>query len=400
MDAAEAEAFIKRLPSDLRKKIFCIFVNKPTQLYKISPYDFQQKELVRHVSTISKINKFLHTYTNSFLYVKNVLFQPLPYGIKYGLACCLILKSFEDRQSNSLKICQDKIGDDYSNACLRQLSGITRYFCASTLLCAYILNYIVSETKYLLEDGADPNFMINQGHSVDNYPFPLITLASDNSQESHEKLELLIHAGADINAEQWTGFGLVYGGCRRDCAVTDPRTSLAIAIAYDNPGAVKVLLTHKPHNLCAEKAFLSPNTEIKQLYLDYPLSQKDLDQALKGTLGKQNHDDIQQVLSKGANPNLYVSQTSVRTLKYISHPEGYHCHENYLGNSTVPYFNPGGMRNLGDGFKFLNIPIPNTEIMGLLCQAGAYDAENVEMLKKMRETIDNMINMQEKNKPQ
>ena len=106
-ETENTQTFIKKLPVDLQKKIFCILVNQPTKLYKIRPYD-QQKKLVRHICKIGLLNKFLDKYTHSFLYI-NKLFKSLPYNIKYPLACAMIAKSFKCEGSGSYAACVHKI---------------------------------------------------------------------------------------------------------------------------------------------------------------------------------------------------------------------------------------------------------------------------------------------------
>ena len=395
MDTEDTETFIKALPSDIRKKVFCIVVNQPTELCSIGPYDTQQRELLRHIFTMSELNTFLYQYINSFIYLQKAIFQQLPYRIKYPLACSLVLKSFNYETFNSLAMLTTKIDNYRPVESIKIFPGVKRYFYASSLVCDCIRGLTTPMLKQLMNDGADLNFMVDQGHCVDNIPAPLITLASDNTKESHEKLEFLIQHGADINLKQDVSFGLTHNGYRSACALCNV-TPLAMAIAYNNAPAVKIILQHKPHNLCTEKAFLSANTDIKQLYLDYPLSQKDLDEGLKGALGKQHHDDIQQLLIKGASPYQHVSSVMERTISHILKPEMYQNCEKYLTTPASLIASPGSPSHT---FNFLSIPLPNTETMGLLCQAGAYDTDCVEKLKQIQEAATVMLEMLEKNKP-
>jgi len=386
-----SHALIKALPPELQKKIFCILINQPTQLYKIRPHD-QQKKLVLHICKIGLLNTFLNKYTHSFLYI-NQLFKTLPCNVKSELACALITKSFKFKDCNSLQTCTNKIKTAYPpETPIETLPGIERYFGASIMLCQDILTINSEQTKEYLTMGADPNFCINKGHTCDNVPAPLFNLATSSTDEDHKKIELLIEHGADVNIKQSHPFMLSRNGASNCCLIQRP-TPLAIALRWNNERVVQTMLKCNPKKLWAQEAFLTTNSTIKRLILDHPsLTKDDLDKGLQGALMTQNQNDVALLLQKGADPNKYFLKTAERTIEHIFHPDRYQPYDERWFHIGSCHYKMGKPNDL------LNIPIPNLDLVNLLCQYGAHDESIIEKLEHIQNGVSQMSAMLKNNK--
>src|SRR5579863_7759255 len=135
---------------------------QPRLILTISdPNGPEQRELICHILNMSRLNKKVHAYINSYDFVQTLL-RALPYNAKYPFCCRMIFKKLQKSEFDDDDEYQMFAESMKEKMAAQTASAIENYFLLAYAFCSEIHILDIETTKIALHSHKiDPNFYID-----------------------------------------------------------------------------------------------------------------------------------------------------------------------------------------------------------------------------------------------